>query len=659
MKRVLDLCLAAMLVAGLVPARAAAELPPLVPREVLFGNPERLSPQISPDGKRLAYLAPDKANVMQVWMKTLGKDDDRVMTHDKHRGIRRFLWAESSRELLYLQDADGDENWHIYGVDTGAGNVRDYTPWQGVRAELLSTNPKFPDTVLVGLNLRDRRRVDVYRIDLRTGAAVLDTENPGDVTAWVDDAEMVVRGAQVITPDGGAEIRWREAANAPWKSLLRVGPEDGIRLLGFSQEGRSVYVSTSVGSDTARVVEKTLATGAEKELAKSPEVDAGSVLVHPTRYVVQAVEFDKGRSEWTVLDPTIKEDFAALRKLSDGDFDIVNRDTADTTWLVAFNRDRGAVRYYSYHRPTRKGMFLFAHQPKLEGLQLAEMKPVVVPASDGLKLPGYLTLPVGVPARKLPLVLLVHGGPWGRDTWGFHPTVQWLANRGYAVLQVNFRASTGYGKTFLHAGDRQWGRRMHKDLIDSVEWAVRQGIADPKRVAIMGGSYGGYSALAGAAFTPTVFRCAVDIVGPSNINTLLRAIPPYWTPLLAMFKRRVGDIDDPKEAEALKAVSPLFSADKIRIPLLIGQGANDPRVPQSESEQIVAAIEKQGGQVTYVLYTDEGHGFARPANRLDFNARAEKFLGDSLGGRVEPLEGERYPGSTAVVREIGRRSATR
>jgi dipeptidyl aminopeptidase/acylaminoacyl peptidase len=658
MKRAFFFTLAAMLVAGLVPGRCEAELPPLVPREVLFGNPERISPRISPDGKLFAYLAPDKANILQVWMKTPGKDDDRVMTQDKHRGIRRFVWAESSRELIYLQDADGDENWHIYGVDVAAGNVRDYTPWQGVRANLVATNPKFPDTILVSLNLRDRRKLDVYRIDLRTGAAVLDTENPGDVTGWVDDAEMVVRGAQVTTPDGGAEIRWRESANAPWKSLLRVGPEEEIGLLGFSEDGRSAYVSTSVGSDTSRVVEKTLATGAEKELAKNPEVDAGDVLIHPTRHVVQAVEFIKARIEWTVLDPTIKEDFAALRKLSDGDFSVINRDTADTTWLVAFYRDRGAIRYYSYHRPTHKGTFLFAHQSKLEGLQLAEMKPVVVPASDGLKIPGYLTLPVGVPARKLPLVLLVHGGPWGRDTWGFNPNVQWLANRGYAVLQLNFRASTGYGKKFLHAGDRQWGKRMHQDLIDGVEWAVRQGLADPKRVAIMGGSYGGYAALAGAAFTPDVFRCAVDIVGPSNINTLLRSIPPYWAPLLAMFKKRVGDIDDPKDAELIKAASPLFSADKIRIPLLIGQGANDPRVKQAESEQIVAAIDKHGGQATYVLYPDEGHGFARPANRVDFNARTEKFLGDHLGGRVEPQQGERQPGSTAVVREIGRRSAT-
>ena len=330
----------------------------------------------------------------------------------------------------------------------------------------------------------------------------------------------------------------------------------------------------------------------------------------------------------------------------------MSRDRDDKTWLVAYTADHGPVQFYSWDRPNKKSTFLFTAQPKLENLKLAGMKAVVVPARDGLKLHGYLTLPVGVPARNLPMILFVHGGPWARDNWGYNPSAQWFANRGYACLQVNYRGSTGYGKKFLNAGDKQWGLKMHDDLIDAVDWAIAQGHADPKKVAIFGGSYGGYSALAGVTFTPEKFACSVDIVGPSNIRTLLSTIPPYWKPMIAQFSVRVGDINDSKEADLIKNASPLFKADKIVRPLLIGQGANDPRVKQAESEQIVDAITKNGGNVTYVVYPDEGHGFARPENRIDFYARAESFLASNLGGRTEAVSGGKVPGATAVVRVI-------
>jgi dipeptidyl aminopeptidase/acylaminoacyl peptidase len=376
-------------------------------------------------------------------------------------------------------------------------------------------------------------------------------------------------------------------------------------------------------------------------------------VIHPTRHVVQAVGFAQGRNVWTVVDASVKADFEAIAALSDGDFRLANRDRADTVWLVSFTRDRGAVRYFTWDRATKKGSFLFAHQPKLEGLTLAEMRPVEIRARDGLVLNAYLTLPPGAVPRRLPLVLYVHGGPWSRDRWGFDPVGQWFANRGYAALQVNFRGSDGFGKKFLHAGDHQWGFAMHDDLIDAVNWAVKEKFADPKRVAIFGGSYGGYAALAGAAFTPDVFRCAVDIVGPSNLFTLIQSIPPYWKPMVALFLQRIGNLDDPSDRELLRRASPLFAARKITIPLLIGQGANDPRVKPAESEQIVAAIEKNHGRAVYVLYPDEGHGFARPPNRIDFFARAEAFLAEHLGGRAEPLEGGTIKGSTAVVRTVG------
>lgn len=631
-----------------------AELPPVIPRDVLFGNPERISPRISPDGKRLAWIAPDKKNVLQVWVKTVGQEDGKTVTNDKKRGIRQYFWAPDAGTLIYLQDMDGDENFHLYGVDLASGNVRDYTPFQGVRASLTAIEPDYPDEILVEMNARDRHAFDVYRLALKTGALTLDTENPGDVAGWSADAKLKVRAAQVQTPDGGTEIRIRDNEKSPWKSWMKVGPEENLDFLDFNADGTAGFLLSSLGRDTAAVVERNLATGAEKVLAASPEADAGAFFVNPKKHVVQAVAFSPGRQKWTVLDPSVKADFEGIAKLADGDFNIANRDYADATWLVAFTSDHGPVSYYAWDRTAKKGTFLFVHQPKLEGLKLAEMKPVVIKSRDGLNLNSYLTLPVGVEPKNLPMVLFVHGGPWARDSWGYSSSAQWFANRGYVALQVNYRGSTGYGKKFLHAADKQWGLKMHDDLIDAVDWAVKQGYADPKKVAIMGGSYGGYATLAGLTFTPTKFACGVDIVGPSNLKTLIGSIPPYWKPLRATFDVRMGNVDDPKDAELIKNASPLFKADKIVRPLLIGQGANDPRVNQKESEQIVDAIEKNNGKVTYVLYSDEGHGFARPENRIDFNARAESFLSSCLGGRVEPMQGDKMPGSTAVVKVVGK-----
>ncbi len=635
-------------------APLAAQAPPLISRDILFGNPERANPKLSPDGQRLAWIAPDMKNVQQVWVKTVGKDDDKMVTADKKRGIRQYFWAQDNKTLLFQQDNDGDENFHVFGVDLASGNVRDYTPFQGVRAGVADLNPDFPDEVLIEANIRNRQLMDVQRLNLKTGALTLDTENPGDVGGWGADAKFQVRAAQAQTADGGTEIRVRDDVKSPWKTLLKVGPDEILEFEDFTKDGASAYLKTSIGSDTARLVERNLATGAEKVLAVSPDVDAGPIVIHPKQHIVQAVGFAPGRLSWKVLDPSVQADFDSIAKLNPGDFSLVNRTEKDDRWLIAFTSDRGPVSWWTWDRATKKGTLLFTARPKLEGLALAEMKPVAIRSRDGLTLNSYLTLPVGIAPKNLPMVLFVHGGPWSRDAWGYDPYAQWFANRGYAVLQTNFRASTGYGKKFLNAGNRQWGLKMHDDLIDAVDWAVKQGIADPKKIAIMGGSYGGYAALAAATFTPEKFACSVDIVGPSNLKTLIGSIPPYWKPLRATFDVRMGNVDDPKDAELIKNASPLFKADKIVRPLLIGQGANDPRVNVKESEQIVDAIEKNKGNVTYVLYPDEGHGFARPENRIDFNARAEKFLAGCLAGRFEPMEGEKISGSTAVVKVIGK-----
>jgi dipeptidyl aminopeptidase/acylaminoacyl peptidase len=629
-------------------------LPPLIPRETIFGNPEKYLPRLSPDGKRLAWIAPDSRNVLQVWVKTMGEDDDQIVTADKKRGIRWYFWARDNRTIFYLQDTDGDENAHLYGIDLEVGSVRDYTAFQNVQARITATNPDFADEVLVSMNVLDAHLHDVYRLTLSTGALVLDTENPGDVTSFFTDAHLQVRVAWVTTPDGGTELRVRRDAASAWETWLQAGPEEILQFLAFTRDGKSITLLSSLGSNTARVIEKNIETKEEKVIAGSPEVDAGAIFLQPRDHVVQAVAFEPARRRWTVTDPSVQADFDGIAKLHDGDFSVDDRDMADTTWIVSFTSDRGPARYYLWDRKSRTGRLLFVDRPKLDGLTLAAMKPVMIKSRDGLSLNGYLTLPPGVEPRRLPMVLLVHGGPWLRDVWGFHSAAQWLANRGYLCLQVNFRGSTGYGREFLNAGDRQWGLKMQDDLIDAVNWAVAEGMADPKKVAIFGGSYGGYAALVGVTSTPEFFACAVESVGPSNLKTLIDSIPPYWKPIRARFDAHVGNVDDPKDAELIKNASPLFRADKIVRPLLIGHGANDPRVKQAESEQIVAAIEKNGGRVIYVLYPDEGHGFGRPENNLDFISRAEAFLAEHIGGRCEPVADEKHPGSTAIVKVVGK-----
>jgi dipeptidyl aminopeptidase/acylaminoacyl peptidase len=445
-----------------------------------------------------------------------------------------------------------------------------------------------------------------------------------------------VRVAQAPTADGGMQVRYRTDDKADWKPAITWGIEDADgRVIGFTADGKSLWLESSAGRDTLSVVKHDLESGKEELIASDPHADAGQVLFNPLTFEVEAVAFNRERVHWKAIDPKVADDLKVLQEGAPGELSVVNRDRDLQKWVVSYQADVHPADYYLYDRGAKKLTHLFASRPELAKYKLAPMKPVVLRSRDGLELVSYLTLPVGVEAEKLPLVLMVHGGPWARDSWGFDPQAQWLANRGYAVLSVNYRGSTGFGKKFLHAGDREWAGKMHEDLIDAVNWAVKEGIADPKRVAIFGGSYGGYAALVGATFTPEVFACAVDIVGPSNLVTLLKSIPPYWAPMRKLFSVRVGDIE--KEEEFLKSRSPLFKADRIRIPMLIAQGANDPRVKQAESEQIVEAIRSAGKPVEYLVFPDEGHGFARPENRLKFYAAAEEFLAKYLGGgRVEP-----------------------
>jgi dipeptidyl aminopeptidase/acylaminoacyl peptidase len=618
-------------------AAAFAELPPLIPREVLLGNPVKASPRISPDGTRLSYLAPSEKGVLNVWVRTIGKTDDTQVTNDTHRGIRIHFWAEDGKHLFYMQDVNGDENFHVYSVDLETKVVRDLTPFQGIKAAGILVDKNRPNEMLVGLNLRDRRLFDMYRIDLTSGAIAMDTKNPGDVLQWIPDPSFQIRAAMAQNPkDASTILRVRDGKDAPWRDLMTwpFGENGGAN--DFTADGKALWVETSIGADTTRLVKMDIASGKEFEtVAVDPKVDVGDVVIQPDTHTVQAVGFNYTKNEWRVLDSAIKPDFGVLAKLGRGEFYLSGRDRADRNWIVTYQTDDGSVAYYAYGRETKKAELLFLSRPKLAEFALAKMEPVIIKARDGFELVSYLTLPVGMEAKSLPLVLNVHGGPWARDTWGYDPEAQWLANRGYACLQVNFRGSAGFGKKFLNAGNGQWGvGTMQHDLTDAVKWAIAKGIADPKKICIFGGSYGGYATLAGLTFTPDLYTCGVDIVGPSNIRTLFQAIPPYWEPIKKQFILRVGDVENDDALN--QKISPLFHADKVRVPLIIAQGANDPRVNIREATQMVEAMRAKKLPVTYIVYTDEGHGFARPDSRLDFYGRVDEFLATYLGGRSEP-----------------------
>jgi dipeptidyl aminopeptidase/acylaminoacyl peptidase len=667
--------LALALLSLVLTCHASAAEPPLIPRRVLFGNPERQSVLISPDGRHLSYLAPVEG-VMNVWVAPV---DDlrsaRPITNDRKRGIRQYFWAYTSRHVLYAQDRGGDENWNIYCADVSAEkpqDARNLTPNPAVQAQISKVSDRLPDEILVGLNDRDAKYHDIHRINVRTGEDKLVLKNPGEINDEpvdfvVADDDYRVRFAFTTTKDAGYHVHVPTDGGAEpgWQQVTEIDMEDALSTMpqGFDKTGHLLYCTDSRGRDTAALVAIDTGDGNKFDVAEDDKADATDVLLHPTEKNVQAVLFEYERPQWKVVDPAIRGDFDYLKTVAEGDFTATSRTLDDKAWVVSYLSDAGPIRYYLYDRANKKARFLFSHRPALEKLPLARMHPVVIDSRDGLKLVSYLTLPQGdwqqgrpagdtsppKPPKPLPMVLFVHGGPWARDQWGLNSTHQWLANRGYAVLSVNYRGSTGFGKSFVNASNRQWGGKMHDDLIDAVKWAVDNGYADKDRVAIMGGSYGGYATLVGMTFTPDAFACGVDIVGPSNLTTFLATIPPYWESGRSLWRTRMGDESTPEGLKFLESRSPLSFVDRIKKPLLIGHGKNDPRVKESESAQIVKTMQDKKLPVTYVYYADEGHGFGRPQNRLSFNAVAEQFLAQHLGGRAEPV-GNDFEGSTIEIK---------
>ncbi|WP_437996614.1 S9 family peptidase [Sorangium sp. So ce185] len=637
------------------PAKAAPRADAtLLPRRVLFGNPDRASPQISPDGQRLGFLAPSEG-VLNLWV---GPASDpsaaKAVTKEKTRGVRTFLFPYTSDYVLYRQDKGGDENWHVYAVELKTGQIKDLTPFEGISATFEGVSKKIPDEILIGMNDRDKKHHDLYRVSVRTGERKLVRQNDG-FAGFVADDDFKARLALRMTADGGQELL--DITGKEPKPFVAFGHEDAATSgpIGFDATGKTLYFRDSRGRDTAALVTLDPRTAKPSVVAEDAKADVSGVIVHPATGKVQAAASEHERKRWHVVDKSLQPDLDALRAVADGDLEVLSRSLDDKRWTVGYTVSDGPVRYYLYDRPSKKATFLFTNRTALESQPLVKMRPVVIKARDGLELVSYLSLPRaadpdgdGKPDKPLSTVLLVHGGPWARSSFRLDPMHQWLANRGYAVLSPNFRGSTGFGKRFVNAGDLEWAGKMHDDLLDAVAWSVAQGIADKERVAIMGGSYGGYATLVGLTFTPEAFACGVDIVGPSNLVTLLESIPPYWAPMLELFAKRVGDPRTEAGRELLRLRSPLYRADQIKRPLLIGQGANDPRVKQAESDQIVKAMTSKGIPVTYVLYPDEGHGFARPENSMSFNAIAETFLAQCLGGSYEPIGGD-FQGASLTV----------
>jgi len=647
---------------------AQAALPPLIPREILFGNPARTDPKVSPDGSQLSWLAPDKSNTLNVWTSALDGTHAHCVTNETGDPIEWYTWAGDGKHVLYLHDNAGDEIPHLFSTDLMTGNVRDLTPFRGVRAQNVLTDSRHPAAVLVAMNLRDRTKFDMYRVDLETGAITIEAQNPGDVLTWRADNNFVLRAATAFDGTTGRTIiRVRDAGDKPWRDLVVMPFEralfagqvvNGSLIVGFDPDGKSLLIVSALHSDKGRLVRVDLQDGHEHGvIAEDPHcdvafVDVGrlgmepGVILHPVTGAVQAVQFNYMTPQWSFVDPKLKTDFENINREAPGFFDLVSRDNADRVWIVASRRSDAPVTYYKFDRGTKKLSRLFTENPALAKFAVAAKKPGIIKTRDGLEIVSYLTIAPGVDPRKVPLVLLIHGGPWDRDSDVYDPEVQFLANRGYAVLQANYRGSTGFGIKFFNAGNLQVGLGMVEDVLDAVRWAVDQGIADPKRVAAMGGSMGGFATLRALEMRPDLFACGVDEFGPADEAVSFRSSPSYWSNILARWRRRAGDADHDENWN--RKISPLFHVDAIRAPLLIVQGKNDPRVTMANADAMVAALRKAKRDVTYVVYPDEGHGFARPENQFDFYGRGEEFLAKHLGGRAEPWK--KIPGATGELR---------
>lgn len=641
------------------PGAVMATLPPIIPLTHFFDNPEVTGAQISPDGRWLSFLKPYEGK-LNIHIRPVSGGPERRMTSDTVRPISGYFWSVDGSQILYVQDQGGDENFHVHAVavaGTGVPEARNLTPYPGARAQIMAVPRELPGRILVALNRRDPSLFDAYWLELGSGELTLAAENPGRLGAFYLDPQNRLLLAAGQGEGGETVIFRRESETGPWVEVVRYPAEEQVGPLRYHPDGRRVWITTNHGdTDLARLALLDLQTGAETAVESDPlgQVDFGGAMFSEVSDELLATVYAGDTVRIYPKTPAMERAIARLREVHHGAPSVTSQTHDERHWVVSFNSPTDPGATYLFDSETGEATFLFRPRPWLQSEQLADMEPVSYRTRDGLTVHGYLTTPRGVAQRNLPLVLLVHGGPWARDFWGYDPEAQLLANRGYAVLQLNYRGSTGFGKKFFNAAVGEFGRAMHADLIDGVEWAIGQGIADRERIGIYGGSYGGYATLVGLTFTPEVFACGVSYVGPSSLVTLIESFPAYWRPFMeSTWFRFVGDPADPASRQELQARSPLYHVDRIRAPLLIVQGQNDPRVTKLESDQLAIALRDRGVQVRYINAEDEGHGFVNPLNRLALYRSMELFFRDCLGGRVqESVDGDiaaRIAGMTVDV----------
>lgn len=625
--------------------RKADSLPALIDRDLIFGNPEIAAPELSPDGKFIAFLKPWR-DTRNIYVKAVGEPFSaaRLLTNETTRPVAGYFWTRNSKYILYAKDNDGDENFNVYAVDPSAkpalrGDAppsRDLTGLKGVRVILYELPKSNPDIVYIGLNDRDKAWHDLYELKISTGEKTLVRRNTERITEWMFDLKGQLRLATRSDENGDTEIL-RVDANG-FSKAYSCSVFETCAPLRFQRGDQRIYIETNKGAELISLALLDPQSGQTEIVESDPmrKVDLGGVMFSDSTDELLETWYFGDRIKTYYKNKAFGADVKSVEEhFQDEEIRVISRTSDEQLWLVTAFSDTEPGQTFLFDRKTRVLTPQFKIRENLPRTELAHMKPVTYKSSDGLEIPAYLTLPKGVPPKNLPALVIPHGGPWARDQWGYNPLAQFFANRGYAVLMPNFRGSAGYGRKFLDAGNLQWGRKMQDDLTWGVKYMVFEGIADPKRVGILGVSYGGYATLAGVAFTPDLYAAAIDIVGPSNLITLLESIPPYWEAIRKVFYERAGDPDTPEGKALLMEESPLNSADKIKTPLLVAQGANDPRVNHREAEQIVIALRDRGFPVEYLLAPDEGHGFARPINSLALFMESEKFLARHLGGRYQ------------------------
>jgi dipeptidyl aminopeptidase/acylaminoacyl peptidase len=611
--------------------------PPLIPVEEFFKDPEKFSWNISPDGEYISYLSPHKGHT-NVFVRKISDSIGTPVTNDTARNIYQYQWK--GNRILYLQDVGGDENFQLFSVSSDGKDLKNLTPFPKVRTEILDGWRYVPgkeNEVMIGLNKRDPRYFDPYSINIETGEMKVLFQNDKNYDGWHTDHAGVIR---IASKTDGVNTTFFQRADEtkPFDSLITTSFKDNFEIQFFTFDNKNIYVSTNIGRDKSAIVEYDLAAKKEiKEIFSNPDYDVDGLSFSPKKKALIAAYFTSWKDEQHFLDKEKEEEYNIMKeKFKDYEIVLYGNNNDEDKFVLWTGNDKLAAKYYFYDKKTGETKLLANAFPWLKEEHMAAMKAIEYKSRDGLTIHGYLTLPKGMEAKNIAVIINPHGGPWHRDSWGFNSEAQLFANRGYGVLQMNFRGSTGYGKDFWLKGAKQWGKTMQDDITDGVQWLIKEGIADPKRVAIYGGSYGGYATLAGVTFTPDLYAAGVDYVGVSNMFTFMKTIPPYWEPYRAMFQELVGD--PIKDSALLAEVSPALHADKIKTPLFVAQGANDPRVNKAESDQMVEALKARGVDVEYMVKNDEGHGFANEKNRMDFYNSMDKFFAKYLAPAKDTLK---------------------